>query len=107
MAASIRVVADAARLERVIADLSAFADHYSELDADLAAELRQLLVDVALDSLHLCRVDSNRAAGGTGDALVALEASERVLELLAALRARHGDLLAVERNGHGLSLRGG
>lgn len=101
MVPRLRLVVDAAAVKRSVDELAAFADRRSELDADLAADLRQLLADVALDSLHLCRVDSDRPALGAGDALVTLEPSERVLELLAALRARHGDLLGVERNGHG------
>lgn len=92
----LRLRAESAAFASAIAELSGLLAGASELEGDLLSpELRKLLVDylsgLALDGSQLIRLHVDPAAARTGDVLVALEPSDLLLELLAALRAGQRD----------------
>jgi hypothetical protein len=91
----LRLKADAGAL------LSALAALRSELQGDLSGvdvpgELRQLALDLLDFPIELAHIQTDISAAAAGDVIVHFQSSDRLADLLAALRARDGDRLIVE-----------
>jgi len=92
MAARIRIACDASALAPVLADLKALL----EPSPQPGSQLRELVLDLLDDPEQLVRFDIDRSAASAGELRVALQPSNRLLDLVAALRAGNWDLHGVQ-----------
>ena len=75
----------------------------SELDFEGATHLRAFLLNLLASRFDLAQpiaFDFHQAAPGTAELLLTMKPSQVLLDLLAALRARHRVLDRVEQSGH-------
>ena len=105
---SIRLIGDMSTLQSALAEFYALIRRRLELEGDFEVlQLCQRFVRVPFDGNDFFRVHSEPSAGRAGDVLIVLEPSDRLLDLMATLRAGDRDGDCIQADAHEPFLSGG